>query len=121
MSVPGTFFFFVVVLCVQDRNNSVGEDAEKRNSNDEENDRKKGRSGDKTTYTVRSSVSMDTASLDSTHHGSKILKKNSRKFPKAKLEFATCRQLLTYNLHCIYKYIHSIDIVLGIINNLKMF
>ena len=64
------------MLCVQDRNNSVGEDAEKRNSNDEENDRKKGRSGDKTTYTVRSSVSMDTASLDSTHHGSKILKKN---------------------------------------------
>ena len=78
------------------------------------------RSGDKATYTVRSSVSMDTASLDSANHESNILKKISRKFPKAKLEFATCRQILTYNLHCIYKYTHSIDIVLGIINNLKM-
>ena len=108
------------MLCVQDRYNSVGKDAEKGNSNDKENDRKKGRSGDKATYTVRSSISMDTASLDSTNHGSNILKKNSRKFPKAKLEFATCRQILTYNLHCIYKYTPSIDIVLGIINNLKM-
>ena len=46
--------------------------------------------------------------------------KNSRKFPKAKFEFTVLWQLLTYHLHCIYKYLHSICIVLGIIKNLEI-
>ena len=46
--------------------------------------------------------------------------KNSIKFPKAKFEFTVLWQLLTYHLHCIYKYLHSICIVLGIIKNLEI-
>ena len=115
-------FFFVVLVCVQDRNNSVGVDAEKSNSNDEEDYRKQGRWGDrdKATYIVGFSISMGSASSDSTNHGSKICKKNARKFQKAKLEFARHMQLLTENVHCIYSYIHSTDIILGIITNLEM-
>ena len=34
----------------------------------------------------------------------KVLFKKSRKFQKAKLEFATCQQLFTYHLHYIRYY-----------------
>ena len=43
---------------------------------------------------------------------------NSRKFQKAKLEFATCWQLFPLHLYCIYNYLHSIYIVLGIVSNI---
>ena len=46
------------------------------------------------------------------------LGKNSRKFQKAKLEFATCWQLFPSHLYCIYNYLHSIYIVLGIVSNI---
>ena len=55
-----------------------------------------------------------------TENTSKKKKKNSRKFQKAKLEFATHWQLFTYHLHCISNYLHSIYIVRGIISNLEM-
>ena len=47
-------------------------------------------------------------------------RKKSRNFQRAKVEFAMHWQLLTYNLHCIYNYLHSIYIVLGIMSNLEM-
>ena len=49
--------------------------------------------------------------------------KDSRKFQKAKLEFATLQKatvLFIQHLHCIYNYLRSIDIVLGIRSNLEM-
>ena len=46
------------------------------------------------------------------------LGKNSTKFQKAKLEFATCWQLFPSHLYCIYNYLHSIYIVLGIVSNI---
>ena len=41
-------------------------------------------------------------------------------FQKAKLEFVKHQQLLTHHLHCIYNYLHSIYILLGIISNIEM-
>ena len=42
-----------------------------------------------------------------------ILGKNGPvKFQKAKFEFALCMWNFTQNLHCIYNYLHSINIVL---------
>ena len=52
--------------------------------------------------------------------GFKYIFLNSRKFPKAKLEFAICQQLFTSHLYCIYNYWHGIYIVLGVISNLEM-
>lgn len=59
----------------------------------------------------KSSISADSAPLDSTKNGSKIFgeKKNFQKFQKAKLEFAMW-------VNCL----HSIYIILGIISNLEM-
>ena len=53
---------------------------------------------------------MDSANLES-----KIFGEN-KKFEIANTESASLRQLFTDNLHCIYNYLHSIYIVLGIIN-----
>ena len=39
---------------------------------------------------------------------------------KAKLEFSRYHQVFTLLLHCIYNYLHSTEIVLGIISNLEM-
>ena len=50
----------------------------------------------------------------------KYSKKKSRKFQKAKLEFAAHWQLFTWHSHCIYNYLHSIYIVLSIISNLEI-
>ena len=68
-----------------------------------------------------SAVSADSASPDSTNHRVKMFRKKkiSRKFQEVKLEFATYWHLFTQHLHCIYNYLHSIYIVLGI-NNLEM-
>ena len=44
---------------------------------------------------------------------------NSNGFWKAKIEF-TSGPVTTWHLHCIYTYLHSIYIVLGIVCNLKM-
>ena len=53
--------------------------------------------------------------------GSKIFrKKKSRKFPKAKLEFAIHGQLFTWHSHCIFNYLQSIYIVLSIISDLDL-
>ena len=45
--------------------------------------------------------------------------KNSRKFQKAQLDFATHQQLFTQHLHCIYNYFHNIYIVSGTVSNLE--
>ena len=50
----------------------------------------------------------------------KYSEKNSRKFQKAKLEFAVHWQLFTQHLHCIYSYLHIICFVLGITSNPEM-
>ena len=72
-------------------------------------------------------VLVGSTSADSTNHRSKIFrKKNSSKFQKAKLEFATCAGnylhiiyivFTTIYIDSIYSYLHSIYIVFGIINN----
>ena len=72
------------------------------------------------------SVPTGSSCVDSTNGRSKILgkktylEKNCRKFQKAKLEFAMHWQLFTSHLHCIYNYLHSIYILLGILSNLEM-
>ena len=64
---------------------------------------------------------MGSTFLDSTKQESnKFRKKYSRKFQKAKFEFPTSQQLFTWNLHCIYSYLHNIYIVLDIVSNLEM-
>lgn len=63
---------------------------------------------------------MHSASVKSTHCGSKILFKNSRKFHKAKREFARFQQLFTCHLHCIYSNLHGIPVVLGIVSIVEM-
>ena len=47
-------------------------------------------------------------------------KKNSRKFQNGKLKFVAHQQLFAWYLHCIYSYLNTIYIVLGIISNLEM-
>ena len=47
-------------------------------------------------------------------------KKFYRKFPKAKREFAPHPATIYTAFTCIYNYLHSIYIVLGIISNLEM-
>ena len=44
--------------------------------------------------------------------------KNYWQFQKTKLEYATLWQLFTEHLNCIYNYLHSVYIELGIINKL---
>ena len=70
--------------------------------------------------TVDPSISVGSAFLDSTNYRLKILKKTfSRTFQKAKLNFVLLAAI-TWHLHCIYKYLHSIYMVLGIISSLEM-
>ena len=60
------------------------------------------------------------ASTDPTNHRSKIFEKEFQRVPqKAKPEFATRPATIYPHLHCIYNYLHSIYIVLGIISNLE--
>ena len=62
------------------------------------------------------SMSAGSTSMDSMSCGLKIVRKNnSRKFQKAKIEYAAHWQLFTQHLLCIYNYLHDIYIVLGII------
>lgn len=60
------------------------------------------------------------SSMDLNHCASKILKKKSRNFQKAKLKFEVHWQLFTLHLHCIYNYLCRICIVLGIVSNIEM-
>lgn len=66
-------------------------------------------------------IFLASASTDGTSCRLKILKKNSRKSQKTKLEFATWRQLFTLHLHCTYTYLHDTHIVLGITSNQRWF
>ena len=68
------------------------------------------------------SVSAGSTTTDSTTTDQKYSKKE-KKFPecsKKQNKFATHWQLFTKHLHCIYDYLRSIYIVLGIISNLEM-
>ena len=65
-------------------------------------------------------ISTGSTSSELINHGLKIFrKKKSRKFQKAKPEFAKGWQLQQH-LYCFYNYIHTIYTVLGIISNQEM-
>lgn len=65
-------------------------------------------------------VAAGSPSLNSTNHGLKK-KKKFQQVPKDKLEFAAAHwQLFLWSLQCIYNYLHSIYIAVGIISNLEM-
>lgn len=58
-----------------------------------------------------SSLLAVSASMNSTNGGPKYAEKILEKNSKKQLEFATCWELLTSHLHCVYSYLHRIYVV----------